>query len=113
MGELHSQARVLRPALSTIRVSAGLLNLRGGGGQRRMSSVRASLACLLVSAAWAVLAPALAPQAGAQTITTTPFRGVTLYQRTETSPRPLKIDVIEIDLNDPAIQFRMTPSNGG
>jgi hypothetical protein len=54
----------------------------------------------------------LAPAARATTTTTTPFRGVTLHERTETSPRPLKINVVEIDLSDPDIHFRVTPSNG-
>src|SRR5688500_17396856 len=54
----------------------------------------------------------MASRAGAAVVTSTPFRGVTLHQRTETSPRPLKINVIEINLADPDIRFRVTPQNG-
>jgi hypothetical protein len=50
--------------------------------------------------------------AQAADVVSTPFRGVTLHQRTETSPRPLKINVVEINLADPDIHFRVTPSNG-
>lgn len=42
-----------------------------------------------------------------------PFLGVTLYRRIETSPRPLKINVAEINLTAPGIRFYMTPANGG
>jgi exopolysaccharide biosynthesis protein len=38
-----------------------------------------------------------------------PFLGVKLYQQTETSPRPLNINVLEIDLSAPGISFLVTP----
>ena len=60
----------------------------------------------------AALCFGLGAPAGATTITTTPFVGVTLHQRVETSPRPLKINVLEIDLTAPGLAFRVTPSNG-
>jgi hypothetical protein len=44
--------------------------------------------------------------------TTTPFTGITVHQRLQTSPRPLKINIVEIDLKAPGIRFRVTPSNG-
>jgi hypothetical protein len=50
--------------------------------------------------------------AHAETSTTQPFRGVTLRQRTEQSPRPMKIKVLEIDLRAPGIRFKVTPPNG-
>jgi hypothetical protein len=50
--------------------------------------------------------------APADTTTTHPFRGVTLHQRLETSPRPMKVNVLEIDLRAPGIRFRVTPPNG-
>jgi hypothetical protein len=50
--------------------------------------------------------------ARATDVVSTPFQGITLHQRTETSPRPLKIDVVEINLADPGIHFSVTPSNG-
>ncbi len=48
------------------------------------------------------LAPAV------QTVTN-PFLGIKLYHRTETSPRPLNINVAEIDLSAPGISFLVTP----
>ena len=45
---------------------------------------------------------------GAQTVTY-PFLGVTLYHETLSSPRPLSINVAEIDLSAPGISFMMTP----
>ena len=53
-----------------------------------------------------------APFAHATDVVSTPFQGITLHQRTETSPRPLKIDVVEINLAAPGIHFLVTPSNG-
>jgi hypothetical protein len=53
-----------------------------------------------------------APRARADTVTTHPFRGVTLHQRKETSPRPMKVNVLEIDLRAPGIRFSVTPPNG-
>jgi hypothetical protein len=50
--------------------------------------------------------------ARAAEVVTTPFRGITLHQRTETSPRPLRIDVVEINLADPDVHFLVTPANG-
>jgi hypothetical protein len=43
---------------------------------------------------------------------TFPFFGVSHIDRTETSPRPLRIHAIKIDLTDPAISFLVTPQNG-
>lgn len=50
--------------------------------------------------------PVLAP--AAQTVTQ-PFLGVTLYHRTETTPRPLNINLVEIDLAAPGLSFQVTP----
>ena len=50
--------------------------------------------------------------AHAETTTSHPFRGVTLHQRTEKSPRPMKVNVLEIDLGAPGVRFKVTPSNG-
>jgi len=44
----------------------------------------------------------------AQTITE-PFLGVRHIFQTETSPRPLKIHAVEIDLSAPGLSFRVTP----
>jgi hypothetical protein len=48
----------------------------------------------------------------AKTKTFTPFQGVTIHQRDEATPRPVKITVVEIDLRAPGIRFRVTPPNG-
>lgn len=46
-------------------------------------------------------------------ITTTHlFKGVTLHQRTQTTPRPLKINIVEIDLKAHGIRIHVTPPNG-
>jgi hypothetical protein len=46
-------------------------------------------------------------------VTTTPlFKGITLHQRVQTSPRALKINVVEIDLKAPGLHFHVTPPNG-
>jgi exopolysaccharide biosynthesis protein len=58
----------------------------------------------------AVLAGGYAAQAG--DVVSTPYLGITLHQRTETSPRPLKINVLEINLGATGLSFRVTPSNG-
>jgi hypothetical protein len=64
---------------------------------------------IVVVIAGIALAASSAPGA---TTTTTPFLGITLHQRTETSPRPLKLNVAVIDLTAPGIDFRVTGDNG-
>lgn len=48
----------------------------------------------------------------ATTTVTQPFRGITHYERYETSPRELAIHVVEIDLHAPGIGFAVTSPNG-
>lgn len=43
---------------------------------------------------------------------TTPFRGVTHIDRTETAPRALRIHIVKIDLAAPGISFKLTPPGG-
>lgn len=43
---------------------------------------------------------------------TEPFVGVTHIHRTLTSPRPLNINIVRIDLEAEGISFKVTPSNG-
>jgi hypothetical protein len=51
--------------------------------------------------------------ASAQTVaTSTPFKGITLHQRTEKSPRPMKVNVLEIDLTAPDVRVHVTSPNG-
>ncbi|MEX2169660.1 MAG: phosphodiester glycosidase family protein [Pirellulales bacterium] len=47
--------------------------------------------------------------ASAAQVVTTPFLGVRLIHQTETSPRPLNIYVVEIDLSAPGLSFQMSP----
>jgi hypothetical protein len=49
----------------------------------------------------------------AQVVTSDPFLGVKLYSITQTSPRPLNIRLLEIDLTDPSIRFRNSPRDPG
>src|SRR4051812_30313391 len=72
-----------------------------------MSHRYTSVRRLLVLLAVGIVVPARA-----ETVTTHPFRGVTLHQRKETSPRPMKVNVLEIDLRAPGVRFSVTPPNG-
>jgi hypothetical protein len=62
---------------------------------------------------WVLAAALLAagPSFGAETVTY-PFFGVTHIYRTETSPRPLKMHLMKIDLGDPWVRFVVTPQSG-
>ena len=66
---------------------------------------------VLAATTFAALASITSLACGATTVTH-PFRGITHYERYETSPRELAIHVVEIDLNAPGISFVTTPSNG-
>jgi hypothetical protein len=59
-------------------------------------------------------APATAPSANAATNqeVSHPYLGVTLISRKETSPRPNRMHVVDIDLSAPGIRFRLTPQAG-
>src|SRR5438132_10713214 len=48
----------------------------------------------------------------ADQIVTNPFLGVTMIARTETSPRPESMHIVEIDLSAPGIGFELTPPGG-
>jgi hypothetical protein len=57
-----------------------------------------------------VIAVSLTPSAAHATqVITEPFLGVRHIYQTETSPRPLKIHVVEIDLSAPGLSFQVTP----
>lgn len=51
----------------------------------------------------------MATASGAAQVISEPFLGVRHIYQTETSPRPLKIHVVEIDLSAPGLSFRVTP----
>ncbi len=59
---------------------------------------------------------AAAATAQAKTTVTHPFRGVVRYERNEPAgavvPRPVAMNILEIDLADPTIGLVLTPSNG-
>ena len=69
------------------------------------SRVRVSLAFTFV-VVWL-----LAPLDGAQTVRR-PFTGVTTILRTETSPRILRMHIVQVDLNAPGIHFKLTAPGG-
>jgi hypothetical protein len=52
------------------------------------------------------------PGAPTVSITNHPFVGVTRIIRVETSPRPIKMNVIDIDLSAPGLRFKLTPHSG-
>ena len=68
---------------------------------------------LILLAASLTTAPA---RASAETLVSSPFRGVTHYQRTEpagvVAPRLVVMHIVEIDLATPGISFLTTPGNG-
>jgi hypothetical protein len=45
-------------------------------------------------------------------ITTNPYLGVTYITRTETSPRPETMHIVEVDLTAPGIRFELTAPGG-
>jgi len=55
---------------------------------------------------------ACAAIAGAQTTVRRPFAGITHITRSDTAPRPLRMDVVSIDLTAPGIRFKVTPPGG-
>jgi exopolysaccharide biosynthesis protein len=59
-----------------------------------------------------VISLAIAAHVRADTFVSNPFRGVTHYERHETSPRQLVMHILEIDLSDPGLRFITTSSNG-
>ena len=58
------------------------------------------------------LAASLAAADAADSTVTHPFRGITLIERSETAPRPIKMHVVLVDLTAPGIAFRLTPPSG-
>ncbi len=64
--------------------------------------------------AWLIAGIALgAGTASATQVVTEPFLGVRRIHQIETSPRPLNINVVEIDLTAPGISFMMSPRAPG
>ncbi|MCC6680684.1 MAG: phosphodiester glycosidase family protein [Phycisphaeraceae bacterium] len=59
-----------------------------------------------------MLAAMFAQDAGAGTVVSRPFVGVTCYHTTLTIPRPLNINVVVIDPQTPGIRFAVSPGNG-
>jgi Phosphodiester glycosidase len=47
----------------------------------------------------------------AEVTVTSPYQGITRTYRTETLPRPQNINVVEIDLTNPNISFKLSPGN--
>ena len=81
-------------------------------GVRQRLSVQCRLAVMRTKShiLWSfLLCGPLAGLASAAQTVTQPFLGIKLYHRTETSPRPLNINVAEIDLTAPGLSFLVTP----
>lgn len=70
-------------------------------GVRRAVRVYVSLLCVVL----------LLPVAWAAVTATHPYGGVTQVVRTETSPRTMRINVMQIDLTNPGIRFLVTNGN--
>ena len=51
-------------------------------------------------------------QASAETVTSTPWPGVTHIVRTGDTPRNVSIHIIKIDLATPGLSFKLTPPSG-
>jgi hypothetical protein len=54
----------------------------------------------------------LASTVSAQTVVSSPYSGVTLTRRVETTPRPLRIHVAQVDTRTPGIRFVVSPPGG-
>lgn len=78
---------------------------RWDGGMGCQQRLRLALGTVVLLASLFSGAPA------AQTVSH-PFPGVTLIDRTDTSPRPVRLHVVEIDLRTPGLRFRVTPPGG-
>ena len=58
----------------------------------------------------ALLLMALSVAARGEVIVTRPYRGITLLERSESQPRPEHMHILQIDLADPAIHFKLSPA---
>src|SRR5262245_66626194 len=47
------------------------------------------------------------------TLASQPFVGITYIDRTETSPRPIHMHIVQIDLAAPGLRFKLSPPSGG
>jgi Phosphodiester glycosidase len=47
------------------------------------------------------------------TLVSQPFAGITYVDRTETSPRPVHMHIVQIDLAAPGLRFKLSPPAGG
>jgi len=47
------------------------------------------------------------------TLVSQPFLGITYVDRTETSPRPVHMHIVQIDLAAPGLRFKLSPPDGG
>jgi len=47
------------------------------------------------------------------TLASQPFVGITYIDRTETSPRPVHMHIVQIDLAAPGLRFKLSPPSGG
>ena len=47
------------------------------------------------------------------TLVSQPFVGITYIDRTETSPRPVHMHIVQVDLTAPGLRFKLSPPAGG
>jgi hypothetical protein len=72
----------------------------------RSAPRRLGALAVLLAALWAS-----APSRASETVTY-PFSGIRHTDRTDSSPRPLRIHVITIELENPSVHFLVTPQSG-
>ncbi len=73
-------------------------------------SGRAVVPAVVVAAA--VVSAVLSSTVSAQTRVSSPYVGITLARRAETTPRPLRIHVAQVDTRAPGIRFVVSPPGG-
>ena len=71
--------------------------------------MRISRLCLWLSLALSIFFAGLTQAA---VVVTHPYRGVIYIARTETSPRAVNMHIVQIDLTDPGISFKLTSPGG-
>ena len=75
---------------------------------KALRALRTALATFLAL----TLAAASVGLAGASERVSHPFVGVTLTSSFETTPRPVRLHIVDIDLAAPGVRFRLTPRGG-
>ena len=77
-----------------------------------MTPTKAMRAGIVFLASWLALLPVSPALADASKAATQPFAGITVTSIVETTPRPVRLHIVKIDLAAPGIRFRLTPQGG-